>query len=557
MRTRLWWIFAGAGLGAIVGYFLAPPGAAQALIYDGLDLSCATAVLWGVRANRAESRLPWFLFAGALALWALGDGIWDVYELVLHRDTPQASWADASYLAAYPLLAVAVIVLVRRRNPGSDTDGLIDGGILTVAGSVLAWQFLIAPRLAAAGGSANGGLLALATDISYPVGDILVIAVLARLVVSGGRRQPSLRMLLAAMGCLLAADVVYARLTLSDSYYTGHPVDALFLASRVMFGVAALHHSMARLGDRQLREESRISLGRMAMMGAALTLGPFTEVVARRLGTTVDIRVLALASVVGTVLVMVRVRRLVNATADARERLSWVLERTTDGFLAIDFQGRFTYVNPAAEQILERPAGELIGQHLAGRMPEAIERAFDDLSVSALFDETLPARTVFDPLRRRWTEVQAYKSPHGVSAYLRNVSVQHEAEIRSRLQAGALDACLDPIVICDLALRVIYANPAFTASTGLTLGEVRYAPLHGFGHPDARRLLGESVGVVRTGGVWRAVVPGLRGDGSIRAQDVVVSPIFDRSGAVANVVVVMRDRTTRRTPLRAPAGSHA
>src|SRR4051794_13742372 len=49
-----------------------------------------------------------------------------------------------------------------------------------------------------------------------------------------------------------------------------------------------------------------------------------------------------------------------------------VLESISDAFYALDPQWRFTYLNSAAERLLQRSRGELIGRELWAEFPETI-----------------------------------------------------------------------------------------------------------------------------------------------------------------------------------------
>ena len=44
-----------------------------------------------------------------------------------------------------------------------------------------------------------------------------------------------------------------------------------------------------------------------------------------------------------------------------------ILENTTDGFLLVDQEWKFTYLNPEAEVLLARSRDELIGARALGR----------------------------------------------------------------------------------------------------------------------------------------------------------------------------------------------
>jgi PAS domain S-box-containing protein len=58
------------------------------------------------------------------------------------------------------------------------------------------------------------------------------------------------------------------------------------------------------------------------------------------------------------------------------ETLTRVLEATSDGFVALDFQWRYTYVNAHAGQMLGRDPQSLIGKNIWAEFPEGVGQPF-------------------------------------------------------------------------------------------------------------------------------------------------------------------------------------
>ncbi len=139
------------------------------------------------------------------------------------------------YLSHYPLFVAGLVLLLRRRSPGRDRDGLLDALIVTTGIGLLAWVFVLGPYVRTAGLS----LPARAVSLAYPLMDLLVVAVAARLAVGGGARPPAWWLLLASLLGLLAADGQYALAQLHGTYQTGAALDAGWLLSYVGLGAAA------------------------------------------------------------------------------------------------------------------------------------------------------------------------------------------------------------------------------------------------------------------------------------------------------------------------------
>jgi hypothetical protein len=97
-------------------------------------------------------------------------------DQILHESNPFPSLADVFYLATYLLLSPGLIMMVRaRRRRDGETGALLDALIITSGLGVLSWIYLIQPYVHAA----HMTLLTKFTSIAYPLGDILLLCVLA------------------------------------------------------------------------------------------------------------------------------------------------------------------------------------------------------------------------------------------------------------------------------------------------------------------------------------------------------------------------------------------
>nr|WP_303647593.1 PAS domain S-box protein [Haloarchaeobius amylolyticus] len=144
-----------------------------------------------------------------------------------------------------------------------------------------------------------------------------------------------------------------------------------------------------------------------------------------------------------------------QATAVAREELTRVLERVEDGFLALDADRRFTFVNQRAVDLLDLETTDLHGQQLdevadgsaVSSFVPALENAME-FQDPVSFEEHLPSQS-------RWLSVSAYPADDGVSVYLRDVTTQKEREVmlddlletmRDLVQADTKQAVADIVV---------------------------------------------------------------------------------------------------------------
>ena len=127
------------------------------------------------------------------------------------------------------------------------------------------------------------------------------------------------------------------------------------------------------------------------------------------------------------------------ALQQSARTLTDTLENTTDGFFAVDYAWRFTYVNPQAEKLLGRSRKELLNGELWQKFPELRGTPFE-LNYREVMAEQAPIEfEACDPNGTRWFEVHAYPSGGGVSAFFRDVTERKRAE-DDRLTKGKIES---------------------------------------------------------------------------------------------------------------------
>jgi diguanylate cyclase (GGDEF)-like protein len=193
---------------------------------------------------------------------------WGFTEFVLEREV-FPSIADGLYLIAYPVIAAALFVLIRGRTSRRDRAGLLDASIVSTGLALLAWAFIMRPLAA---DTELTGLEKLVL-IAYPAGDVLLIAMVARLLTTPGARTASYRLLIAALMLTLAADIPYAYVT-TTGVYDGGLMDAGWLLSYVAFGSTALHPSMRSLSETAPDRPTRLTGRRLGLLTATSLLAP-------------------------------------------------------------------------------------------------------------------------------------------------------------------------------------------------------------------------------------------------------------------------------------------
>jgi signal transduction histidine kinase len=300
-----------------------PAAVLKILPYVAVSASAVAALVVGVRRYRPRNRLPWYPLIAGQAIYLVADVTFFVQHSLLGDDSYPAA-ADALYLAHYPLMVAGLLLLARSRTPGSDRGSLIDASIIAVGFAVLSLVFLVAPTVAMHGQPVPVRLV----SVAYPIMDMLVLAVVARLVVGAGLRPPAFHLFAASQALLLATDTGYIYLQLQGRYeldsLAGMLLDAGWLASYLLLGAAALHPSMRVLSERDLRTRARPSNGRLALLAGTALLAPAAIVVQTLRGEHQDIAVVAVACGLLFLLVVYRMsglmREVETNAAQLRER---------------------------------------------------------------------------------------------------------------------------------------------------------------------------------------------------------------------------------------------
>jgi two-component system cell cycle sensor histidine kinase/response regulator CckA len=129
-------------------------------------------------------------------------------------------------------------------------------------------------------------------------------------------------------------------------------------------------------------------------------------------------------------------RAALQASARA---MTEILEKTTDGFFAVDGGWKFVYLNPEAETLLGRTRDALIGKDLWKEFPQLNGSPFD-LNYRRVMSEQMPVEfEASDASGKVWFDVHAYPSGGGVSVFFRDVTERRRAE-EERLTTDKLES---------------------------------------------------------------------------------------------------------------------
>lgn len=309
IASNAWLVYLVSGIIAIFVYLLLPYPEVKALaFYPALAVSAAAAIVIGARVHYPAHSLVWYLFAAGQLAFIIGDIMFSFYEYVLETD-PFPSLADAFYLGGYPPIVAALILLVRRRTLGGDRTNFIDATVIATGLGMVSWVFLMAPYAK----DPSLSLLKRSVLISYPLFDVLLLAVLVRFMIAPGARTSAYYFLGVSLIALLISDVSYGFAELEGTFQSGGLIDAGYLLSYVLWGTAALHPSMERLSEPVFdSSEVKSSRKRLVLLAGASLIAPAMLAIQAARGEPIDVPVIVVGTVVLFSLVLVRMEGLLH-----------------------------------------------------------------------------------------------------------------------------------------------------------------------------------------------------------------------------------------------------
>ncbi|HXK13680.1 MAG TPA: ATP-binding protein [Gaiellaceae bacterium] len=325
-------------------------------LYDAVGLTSAALILLGTALNRPAAWRPWVGIGLSQLLFAIGD-------IAFGSGVTSPSPIDAVYLGADLVLIVSMAWLVAAVGGRRDFGSQLDAALLALVVGVCGWALFASDSMT------TGSVATRIVAVAYPVADLVLLALLVRLVFVRGSRTPSYWLLLAGVIALFVADAGYVIPATSDSYRPGGWLDVVWLSSYVFFGLAALHPSMGRLVRPRMGHAPSLPMRRALVLGLGLVAVPVAMVLHRVLGAPVNAVADELALVVITTGVVLRggllvweLERLRHKAEQSERKFRLVFERAPIG-ISIGSHGIMSETNPALQAMLGYTGAEFAQMH--------------------------------------------------------------------------------------------------------------------------------------------------------------------------------------------------
>jgi diguanylate cyclase (GGDEF)-like protein/PAS domain S-box-containing protein len=563
----------------------------QPFAWACIGLSAVAAIAYGVWRNRPNAPIAWWFLGGGVLLFISGDTIYKFWHQIMgQQNIPFPSFIDVIYITMYPVVAIGLLLLTRARLPGGNRASLIDALTVTLGVGLLSWIFLIGPNVRAD----HEGLLVRLTSAAYPLGDVLVLAMLAHLWSAGGFRNPAGRLL--AIGALgtLVSDSVYglANLHLSANWSDGNPVDLGWILFYACWGAAALHPSMRELSEPRRAVAQRTTWSRLGLLAAASLIAPTVLLVETLMGNPVDAPMIAVVAGAMFLLVLLRMAGLIweRERAEVREQ---VLRKSASELVAASgreaiYQATMTgldalvaghedsveislaVIDPAgALNVVARSGNDSLGEStdMTALWAELQESPLDGPAVTTAADAGPSSQLLVYPLGtqdlRQGMVVAssvsdiAQEMQNAIEILVAQVDMAldrecmtetiHARRSEARFQTLVQNAS-DVILIARPDTTISYQTPSSMRTLGYEPGSLEGIPFISLVHPDDQeQALAVFTGVAFRGGTsvtaqWRI----LHDDGSWHHAEVIATNLLTDE-TVEGIVLTLRDVTERRS----------
>ncbi|MDB5886576.1 MAG: hypothetical protein JWR74_2747 [Polaromonas sp.] len=235
-----------------------------------------------------------------------------------------------------------------------------------------------------------------------------------------------------------------------------------------------------------------------------------------------------------------------------------ILESLADGFLAMSYDWRLIYVNPAAQALIARSPENLLGQVVWDVFPVSAQSLFGMAYRRVAHQKVAETLSGFYSAHQRWYELRVYPASYGISVYFRDISAHQrqeaervrlvdQADLQRRVYETALSNSADFNYVFDLEGRFVYANQRLLALWEIELPAAlgkNFLDLH---YPTAlaERLQGQIREVIETGRTIRDETPYTSACGE-RQYAYVFVPVLGVQGRVVAVSGSTRDVTERK-----------
>ncbi|MDX6582950.1 MAG: hypothetical protein QOI10_2134 [Solirubrobacterales bacterium] len=442
--------------------------------YRALMAGAALAVLASA-ALRRRDRLAWTVIGIGLAAYAAGN-LYNEFDLANNGRTTYPSPGDLIYLAGYVGL-IAGVRLLGARFRGVSILSL--GLVVTLLGLATLWSWLVFGSVLA---DANGDSAAIATTLSYPALDLVLVgSTLIALAARGWRFDRVFVTLAAGFALAVVADSIIAVRVAQGAAIEGSLPETIWPVGILLIATAAWLRpgAAAKTPRPNTAIVPAVSLTAITIAITGLVWDHFS-----RLGLlTIVLAVLTLIAGFMQLVLLYRAHGAATARALRSESVrSASTEGALDCVITVDAQGMIREWNDAASATFGHCSDDAIGRELATLIIPPAERDHHRRGLKLLVETgdgpilnrriegtALRAGGAEFPIELAITQVQA--DPPMYTGFLRDISDRKAREAENTWLASIVRSSGDAIISRDLAGAVTAWNHGAELLYGYTAEE--------------------------------------------------------------------------------------
>ncbi len=386
------------------------------------------------RTSSSVARLFPLIMGVACISWAVGD-LALTAESLGGATPPTPSVADAFYVGFFLLCFLALALLIRRGNRGSLFVTSLDGLIAGLGVAALSAAFVVAAVVRVTG----GGPLAAATNLIYPLGDLLLFALcVGGLLVLPRGFRPFFAVACIALGTNAIGDTFNLLQPASTFGYVANGVAWPISLTLLAVAVWILPPNVENHGI------DRVAGFALPAFGVAISMGILVVASFVHIGRP--------AIALATITLLVASVRLALTIREAHSlktaRFRSLIDKTWDLITVIEADLRIAYITPSAQRVLgyapdeleSRPFTDLVHPDDSRTVIEHLTGLTDDHSDTAVFEVRM-RQANGDWRIVDWTAANLLDDP-SVNGYVLNGGDVTEARQAAEDLVAARDAAL-------------------------------------------------------------------------------------------------------------------